>query len=83
MRSNASRKLFTTSAGSNRGIMPDTSDPHGKTTELPSSPVAMNIAELSDNDYHELSDQYLDAVVSKLEEIQEQREGWDVEFSVR
>lgn len=79
----ASRKLFTTSASSSRGIMPDTDDPHGKASEPPAAPVSMNVAELSDGEYHELSDKYLDTVVSKLEEVQEQREGWDVEFSVR
>ncbi|KAH6680033.1 frataxin [Plectosphaerella plurivora] len=77
----SSRKLFTTSANANRGIMPDTDDPHGKAVETPESPASMSIAELSDSEYHELADQYLDVVVSKLEEAQEKREGWDVEFS--
>jgi hypothetical protein len=33
-------------------------------------------------EYHQLSDAYMDALVSKLEQLQEQREDVDVEFSV-
>ncbi|KAF2236613.1 putative Frataxin like protein, mitochondrial, partial [Viridothelium virens] len=32
-------------------------------------------------EYHEISDRYLEAVVAKLEEMQESREDIDVEFS--
>jgi frataxin len=78
----SSRKLFTTSATANRGIMPDTDDPHGKTTEISTDPATMSVAELSDSEYHDLADQYLDVVVARLEEAQEKREGWDIEFSV-
>lgn len=35
------------------------------------------------DEYHALSDAYIDALVAQLEEIQEDREEVDVEYSVR
>ncbi|KAF3360993.1 hypothetical protein VDGD_07667 [Verticillium dahliae] len=80
-RPTAARRLFTTSSSMNRGIMPETSEPHGKDTTVPETPVTVNVAELTDAEYHELADQYMDVVVSKLEELAETREGFDVEYS--
>ncbi|KAM0285783.1 hypothetical protein ACHAQH_001245 [Verticillium albo-atrum] len=77
----AARRLFTTSSSMTRGIMPETSDPHGKDTTVPETPVTMNVAELTEAEYHELADQYMDVVVAKLEELAETREGFDVEYS--
>ena len=40
--------------------------------------------QLSDGEYHELADQYLDRLVYAAEELSEKQEdGWDTEFSVR
>ena len=39
-------------------------------------------AELSDNEYHELSDYYLDLICTKYEDLQDSRTDVDVEFSV-
>ncbi|KAI9695181.1 MAG: Mitochondrial chaperone Frataxin [Bogoriella megaspora] len=36
---------------------------------------------ISDEEYHELADQYLDNAVARLEEMQESREDLEVEFS--
>ncbi|KAM0330871.1 hypothetical protein ACHAQA_003827 [Verticillium albo-atrum] len=77
----AARRLFTTSSSMARGIMPETGEPHGKDTTVPEDPVTMHVAELTDAEYHELADQYMDVVVSKLEELAETREGFDVEYS--
>lgn len=39
--------------------------------------------QLSESEYHELADQYLDKLVYAAEELSEkQEEGWDAEFSV-
>ncbi|OHF00664.1 frataxin [Colletotrichum orchidophilum] len=73
------RKLFTTSAVAHRGIMPDTDDPQVKDT--PKEEVKINVVELSDAEYHELSENYLDTIVTRLEEIADAREGVDVEYA--
>ncbi|TDZ67860.1 Frataxin-like protein [Colletotrichum trifolii] len=75
----APRKLFKTSSASRRGIMPDTDDPQPK--PHPQEEVKTSVAELTDAEYHDLADAYLDTVVTKLEEIQDAREGVDVEFA--
>ncbi|KAF9878778.1 frataxin [Colletotrichum karsti] len=75
----AARKLFTTSAVATRGIMPDTDDPQVK--ETPKEEVKRSVVELSDAEYHELADQYLETVVTKLEDLQDAREGVDVEYA--
>lgn len=60
--------------------MPDTSEPANKpaapTTTIP-QPV-----ELSDGEYHEVADMFLESALSKFEEIQDQSDSVDVEFSV-
>lgn len=43
----------------------------------------MQAAELTQEQYNELSDEYMDTMVEKLEELQEEREDVDVEYSVR
>ncbi|KAK2028451.1 frataxin [Colletotrichum zoysiae] len=73
------RKLFTTSSASARGIMPDTDNPQVKDT--PKEEVKMNVVELTDAEYHELSDAHLDAILTQLEEIADAREGVDVEYA--
>ncbi|KAF6831194.1 Frataxin-like protein, mitochondrial [Colletotrichum plurivorum] len=75
----AARRLFTTSSPAARGIMPDTDNPQVK--ETPKSEVKTSVAELTDAEYHELADAYLDTVVTKLEEIQDERDGVDVEYA--
>ena len=38
---------------------------------------------LSDEEYHEQSDRFFETLLAKLEQIQEDRGDWDVEYSVR
>jgi frataxin len=61
--------------------MPDTENPAkppaGAEKEAAPSPV-----ELTETEYHEVADQYLDHVLAKFEEIQDQADEIDVEFSV-
>jgi frataxin len=40
-------------------------------------------AELTVAEYNELADAYMDAVVEKMEQLQEERDDVDVEYSVR
>lgn len=46
------------------------------------SPVTYEVAELSDGEYHELSDYYLDLICTKYEDMQDLRNDVDVEFAV-
>ncbi|GKT44683.1 frataxin, mitochondrial [Colletotrichum spaethianum] len=73
------RKSFTTSCIATRGIMPDTDDP--KVKETPKDDVKMNVVELTDAEYHELSDAHLETIVTQLEELADAREGIDVEYA--
>ncbi|GJC89819.1 frataxin, mitochondrial [Colletotrichum liriopes] len=73
------RKLFTTSSIAARGIMPDTDDP--KVKDTPKDDVKMNVVELTDAEYHELSDAHLETIVTQLEELADAREGIDVEYA--
>jgi frataxin len=44
--------------------------------------VTMTAAELTDAEYHALADTYMDNLLIRLEELQDQREDVDVEYSV-
>ena len=64
-----------------KGITPESSNPQPKEPEShdvsASSPTQITMEE-----YHLVSDEYMDRVVQKLEQLQEAREDVDVEFSV-
>jgi frataxin len=61
--------------------MPDTEspakDPSGTQSE------SYGVVELSEGDYHEISDAYLENVLVKFEALQDAREDIDIEYSVR
>lgn len=44
--------------------------------------VVRAATELTDDEYHKLADQYMDRLVTHLEELQDEREDIDVEYSV-
>ena len=79
-----SSRCFSTTPYRAKGILPDSSNPPPRETEShdPSTSSA-SAAELSDTEYHEISDQYLNALVLALEEKAESAEGMEVEYSVR
>lgn len=61
--------------------MPETENPVKETGG--ETEVVYTVAELSEGQYHELADEYLENVLSKFEELADAREDVDVEFSVR
>ena len=63
--------------------MPDTENPAKPLTEAEQVQPTAAVAEITEQEYHEIADQYLDNVVGRFEELQDQREDIDVEFSVR
>ncbi|KAL2755413.1 hypothetical protein ACRALDRAFT_1051179 [Sodiomyces alcalophilus JCM 7366] len=77
----AIRRHLTTTSSTARGIMPDTEEPQRKDVEPADTEVPKEIAPLTDNQYHELADSYLDVAVARLEDLQEVREGLDVEYA--
>lgn len=61
--------------------MPDTAEPSPSNPE-PEAHKVTAPTELSDDEYHELADRYMDHLCEKAEQLQETREEVDVEFSV-
>ncbi|KAJ9625945.1 hypothetical protein H2204_010244 [Knufia peltigerae] len=73
------RASFSTSRISYKGILPESSEPQPPKTD---SSHGSSPAQISDAEYHEIADQYLDTLVLALEELSESRtDGLEVEFS--
>ena len=62
--------------------MPDQEDPQPPSRVEESRAVAQP-TELTDDEYHVLADEYMEAINEKAEAMQEAREDVEVEFSVR
>ncbi|KAH7357245.1 hypothetical protein BKA65DRAFT_592722 [Rhexocercosporidium sp. MPI-PUGE-AT-0058] len=81
--SSLSTRAFSTSVPKFKGLSPESADPTPKESEPeayePTSSSAP--AEISIEEYHQLSDTYLNGVIEKLEQLQEEREEVDVEYS--
>ncbi len=76
--------FFSTSSYRFKGLQPDSSDPEPPKTE-PSHDTDVNAgpAQISDAEYHEIADQYLNTLVLALEELAEKKsDGVEAEFSV-
>ncbi|KAJ4255596.1 Mitochondrial matrix iron chaperone [Fusarium torreyae] len=76
-----SQSFFSTTASRTRGIMPDTEHPAKPLNEAEEVEPTVAVAEITEQEYHDLADAYLDNVVGTFEELQDQREDIDVEFS--
>lgn len=77
------QRSFKTSRTQHKGLSPETDNPQPKEAEPNSSSVSTSgPTELSAERYAELSDTYMDALVEKLEQLQEENEQIDVEYSV-
>lgn len=61
--------------------MPDTEDPQPPKEPAPEK-QAQQPAEISDDTYHELADEYMDTIHEKAELLQEGREDVEVEYAV-
>ncbi|KAF2460256.1 hypothetical protein BDY21DRAFT_280795 [Lineolata rhizophorae] len=59
---------------------PEDADKEGNTTPA-GEPKAVQPAEISYEEYHELADGFLEELQGKLEEVQERSEGLEVEFA--
>ncbi|GAO16262.1 hypothetical protein UVI_02000410 [Ustilaginoidea virens] len=59
--------------------MPETDNPAKH--DVAEVQTSIGVADLSEGQYHELADSYLDAVLSKFEQLQDAREDIDIEYS--
>ncbi|KAK3396755.1 Frataxin-like domain-containing protein [Sordaria brevicollis] len=72
---------FFSSAGLNgNNITPD-KQPVQPKEDTTAAPTIRAATELTDDEYHKLADQYMDRLVTHLEELQDEREDIDVEYS--
>lgn len=76
----AAPRFFTTASSNGGNITPDKQPVQPKEDAAPS--VVRAATELTDDEYHKLADQYMDRLVTHLEELQDEREDIDVEYSV-
>ncbi|KAL8365166.1 hypothetical protein RB595_004124 [Gaeumannomyces hyphopodioides] len=79
----AHARWMGTSSSRSKGLSPESENPippkiSGE--DLKSAPV-MTAAPLEDAEYHELADEYLEGIIGKFEDLQDQRPEVDVEFS--
>lgn len=72
---------FISTTPDRKGITPDNKAPKAKDDVTPE--VIKTAADLTDTGYHLVADEYLDRLVTHLEDLQDQREDIDVEYSVR
>jgi frataxin len=71
---------FISSSPNLNGITPDDEPPKPK--DLATPEVVRAPAEITDNEYHNIADEYLDRLLHHLEDLQDSREDVDVEYSV-
>lgn len=73
-------RTFSVSASKATGLMPDTENPSTPKRE----PLATTLtpAEITDEEFHTLSDAFLEKVHEKAEQVQEGREDVEVDYSV-
>lgn len=80
------QRSFYASPYTCKGLQPDSANPSPPQTEPSASSAskAPAAAQISDAEYHELADGYLDRLVYAAEELSERSDsGMDVEYSVR
>lgn len=75
-------RFFSTTRPSPKGLSPETENPQPKERESESNVTASGPADITIEHFHELADAYLEALIEKLEELQEETEEVDVEYSV-
>ncbi len=72
-------RRFISNSSVRQAITPDAKAP--KAAETPE--VVKTPADINESDFHTVADEYLDKLLSRLEQLQDEREDVDVEYSVR
>lgn len=73
-------KAFSTTSAAFKGLSPESEDPQPKEAEGHDN--VAKPAELTAEQYHELADAYMDTLVERMEQLQEESDQVDVEYSV-
>ena len=73
-------RSFSTTPAASKGLSPESEDPAPKEPE--SHIKAAQPAELTEQEYHELANMYIDSLVQRMEQLQEESDEVDVEYSV-
>lgn len=73
-------RQFHLSARFRKGISPESSDPEPKS--LPEGGHIAEPAPISTEDYHKIADEFIEGLVHKLEQMQEEKGDMDCEYSV-
>lgn len=76
-------RSFTVALRLCKGLRPETSNPEPPNPESQTTSSGGESTALSNESYHELADDYLDRLVSVLEEKAETNSQYEVEYSVR
>lgn len=74
-------RAFSASRCAYKGLSPETDNPQPRQPEEHTTNAA-EPTEITIEEYHQVSDAYMDNILAKLEQLQEAREDVDVEFSV-
>jgi frataxin len=77
------RPSFSTTAHTRKGLQPDSADPAPPKTEPHVSSSTQEPAQLTDEQFHEKAEDYLERLVLALEEMVEEATDLEVEYSVR
>ncbi|KAJ0124525.1 mitochondrial iron uptake protein [Diaporthe amygdali] len=72
-------RFLSTTPSQTRGILPDSDDPAPPNVQ--DDGVKAIPADLTDGEYHEVADAYLDVIVSELETLADKNESIEVEYS--
>lgn len=75
-------RYLSTSRIARAGLMPDAEEPEPPKVEKAETPRPTEPTELSEEDYHEHADAFVDSVHEKAEQIQETRDDVEVEYAV-
>lgn len=74
-------RFLSTNSSRNRGILPDSDDPAPPNVQ--DDGVKAIPANLTDAEYHEVADTYLEVILAELETLADKNESIEVEYSVR
>lgn len=78
----AGKRYISSTTTRQIAILPDGSKEPANKADEPSTTTNHTPTEITEAQYHELADEYLEAILNKFEELQDTREDVDVEYSV-
>jgi frataxin len=76
------RRTFHSAPAVHKGITPDSSDPKPPNPQSTNGAHVIEATPLSDKDYHDVSEHYLEVLLAEVERVQEDGSEVEAEFSV-